>query len=157
MTKINTQLLLLFAILIISSCNREDDCSSPTKNRTKNLEEIYGCENTKEQMNVDLNNDYIIVRSQQSFNEHVMGNCNPQIDFEVYDLVIGKKMLTTENRYIDSFLSRNCNNPNRISLQVIFYQNEATESQNLTYHALIPKLNSAQNIIVDISESRFSN
>ena len=132
------------------SCQNDDDCGSPNWTTPNNLENEYGCINTKYQMDIVLSNDYTIIRSQESFYNLVTGDCMPQIDFSTYDLVIGKKELTSGNTAINySFMKHPCNG--QFYLQVDFIQNATAEAPNLTYHALIPKLNTNETVRVDLN------
>ncbi len=116
---------------------------------TKSLEEEYGCVNTKYQIQIDLVDDFAIIHSQAAYNDLVTGICQPEIDFNTYDLVIGKKGLTSGNDTITYQLIENCNT-NNLELKVSFHQNITTEAPNLTYHALIAKLGDEQNLNVEI-------
>ncbi len=136
--KFKIYFLPLMLIALISCSNEDDNCSDRTINTTS-LEMEYDCTNTKDDLDLDLSDDYIIIKDQASFNSSVTGNCNPNIDFSTFDLVIGKKQLTTGNDSIEYELTENCKTGNLL-LEVTFKQNETTEAPNLTYHRLIPKV-----------------
>ncbi len=144
---------LLF-LLIFASCqvdlDDEGECNIPEILLLPNsLEEVYGCSDTR-YMEVDLSEDYALVRSQEEFESLVTGEgCSPEIDFTKYDLVIGKKGLTSGNTSIDYELGYTCN-PGELLLQVTFNQNGFTEAPNITYHALIPKLGDEQYVTVEL-------
>ena len=144
-------LLLSFILIGIVSCSSDDDSScSDSIIETTSLENEYGCINTKYQMNIELSDDYMIIRNQSEFSEFVTGSCQPDIDFSNYDLIIGKKGLSNGNNSINYELIENCENGNQ-NLTVTFNQNETTEAPNLTYHALIPKLKDGQDLSVEIN------
>ena len=139
-----------FILTLILSCNNDDTCGYPNWVTPNNLENEYGCVDTKYQMDIELNDDYIIIRSQQSFDELITGDCSPQINFLIYDLLIGKKELTTGNASINYYLMKHpCNG--QFYLEVNFYGNQTTEASNLTYHALIPKLNNNEIINIGLN------
>ena len=143
--------ILFISILFIGllSCNNDDDdCIDITINITS-LESEYGCTNTKYQMDIDLSDNYMIIRNQQDFTEFISGDCQPTIDFSTYDLVIGKKGLTSGNDSIGYELIENCKT-GYLNLKVTFFQNIATVAPNLTYHALIPKMESEQELNTEI-------
>ena len=142
--------ILIISILFLGifSCNNDDDCTDTILNTTS-LEIEYGCTNTKYQMDIELSENFMIIRNQLDFTEFVSGTCQPAIDFSVYDLIIGKKRLANGNSSIDYELIENCETGSQ-NLIVTFNQNETTEAPNLTYHALIPKLGDEQELIVEI-------
>lgn len=139
--------IFILTFIVIQSCNN-DDCENSILTVT-DLETEYGCENTKYQMDIDLSEDFTIIRSQSNFDNLVMGSCQPTINFSIYDLVIGKKGLSGGNTSIRYQLTEDCNTGN-LKLHVTFNQNETTEAPNLTYHALLPKMGDEQKLNVEI-------
>ncbi|MFT4611678.1 MAG: hypothetical protein ACJA1H_001250 [Glaciecola sp.] len=135
-------------IFAMQSCSNDDDCS-PLIIDVTSLEIEYGCTNTPYQMDIDLSEDFIIIRSQAVFDDLVSGTCAPQIDFEAHDLLIGKKGLTNGFESIDyDRLTKNCEN-NQLSLTISFVLNATAEAPNVTYHALVPKL--GENEVVNVT------
>jgi hypothetical protein len=141
-------LLILFLGVFAVSCGKDGDCENKVL-EVKSLEAVYGCENTKYNMNVDLSNNFIIVRSQLQFQNYVTGTCIPDIDFNAYDLIIGKQALTSGNSLISYELTEDCKTSDML-LKVIFSQNETAEAPNLTYHALVSKLGNDQIVNVEV-------
>lgn len=141
--------ILLFAVLSILfiSCHNNDCLDFEIE--TTSLESLYGCTNTKFEMEIDLDNAYVIITNQSDFEALVTGSCQPEIDFSTYDLVIGKKELSNGNNSIAYKLIEDCETGNQI-LSVTFNQNDTTVAPNLTYHALIPKLANTQKLSVEI-------
>ncbi len=140
---IKTTIMLLYCCTPIE----KDPCD--TLLDIKSLESEYGCENTKHLIDIALTDTFKIIRSQSSFDSLVSGPCKPQIDFTMYDLIIGKKGLSMGNQAITYELVRDCKT-NMLMLTVTFIQNEATVALNITYHALIPKLKDEETIEVVI-------
>jgi hypothetical protein len=143
--------ILLLSILFLGiffSCNKKNDCTDTVINTTS-LESEYGCTDTKYQMDIDLSDNFMIIRNQLDFTEFVTGSCHPSIDFSTYDLVIGKKGLTSGNESIEYELIENCETGN-LNLKVTFFQNITTVAPNLTYHALTPKIGSEQELNTEI-------
>lgn len=101
-------------------------------------------------MEIDLADEFTIIRSQSVFEAMVTGSCQPQIDFSTYDLVIGKRGLSNGNTSIDYTLVEDCETGDQV-LMVTFHQNDTTEAPNLTYHALIPKLGDEQGLSIAIT------
>jgi hypothetical protein len=141
-------LLLFLGLVLLSGCSNDDDCTDTVLNTTS-LEIEYGCTNTKYQMDIELSENFMIIKNQLDFAEFVSGSCQPTIDFSIYDLIIGKKGLANGNSSIDNELIKNCETGNE-NLIVTFNQNETTEAPNLTYHALIPKLGDEQELNIEI-------
>ncbi|MFD2890744.1 hypothetical protein ACFS5J_01795 [Flavobacterium chuncheonense] len=143
-------ILYAFLIVLFTACNDDDDnpCSD-TVVTTASLETEYGCTETKYQMEIDLTDDFTVITNQTDFNTLVTGDCQPNIDFANYDLVIGKKGLFSGNTSINYEMIKDCET-NNLTLTVTFVQNAASEAPNLTYHALIPKLTSGQSVMVEI-------
>lgn len=142
-------IFFLCALVFAFSCNSDDDCGSPVWSTPTNLEVEYGCVNTKYQMEINLTDNYTIIRSQQEFDSLITGTCTPTIDFSTYDLIIGKKALTSGNTNIEyNYMKHPCSNAKY--LDVIFIQNATTEAPNLTYHALVPKLDTNETINVTL-------
>lgn len=139
---------LSILLFLIFACSEDDNCSNNELNLTS-LENEYGCTNTKNS-NVDISEDYQIIRNQIDFETLNLENCNPEIDFSKYDLIIGKYQLTRGNNSINYELVENCQNNNLI-LKVTFDQNEATVAPNVTYHALVPKLKNEQSVSIEFA------
>ncbi len=138
---------LLITGLIIFSCDKEEDCKNISL-KTESLENLYGCTDTRYGLECRLSDNFEIIRSQQKFLDFTTGTCRPEIDFQLYDLIIGKKGLTSGNTSIDYKLIDDCKKGIKV-LTVTFNQNIATVAPNLTYHALIPKLGDEETIQVD--------
>ncbi|RUA13174.1 MAG: hypothetical protein DSY83_12055 [Flavobacteriia bacterium] len=142
-------LILLIILKTFTCCQNDDACTDRILN-TASLESEYGCANTKYQMEIDLVDEFTIIRSQSSFEALVTGSCQPQIDFSTYDLVIGKRSLSNGNTSIDYKLVEDCETGDQV-LMVTFHQNDTTEAPNLTYHAFIPKLGDEQGLSIAIT------
>lgn len=141
-------IFLSILMVLFLSCNSEDsnDCNT-VELIVKSLETAYGCSNTKYALNNIVQGDnFIIIRNQQDFDQFTDDiNCRPQIDFENYDLILGKKKLTTGNESIQYQLIEDCNSK---KLTITFIQNESLFAPTLIYHALIPKLEANETIEV---------
>jgi hypothetical protein len=151
--------ILLFSILAFAlfSCNNDDDNNEvnpcPTETtiiETTSLETEYGCVNTENIMDINLpSGDFIIISSQQVFDNLVTEVCMPIIDFTTYDLVIGRQGLTSGYSSIRYELIEICQTGDQ-TLTVTFNLNPTTVAPTLTFHALIPKLEAAQELTVEI-------
>lgn len=140
-------LFLIFLFLALISCNSDGDSCTDQKVNTTSLESEYDCTNTKYDLDLEITDDFIVIKEQTDYNSRLTGNCNPRIDFSTFDLIIGKQQLTSGNGSIDYQLTENCHTGNYV-LNVTFNQNIATVAPNLTYHRLIPKLPEGKEITV---------
>ncbi|WP_143002822.1 hypothetical protein [Psychroflexus sediminis] len=144
--------LSLFIFIQLSCSDDENEACTDKIIETTSLENEYGCINTKFGMEINLTDDFMVITNQEDFERLVTGDCQPDIDFSTYDLIIGKKQLTTGNDSIDYQLIENCET-NTYILEVTFKQNNTLIAPNLTYHRLIPKLPQTADVIVDITEN----
>lgn len=133
------------------TCSRDDNNSiecNGTQLPFTSIETYFGCPNTKYSMDIDLNNTYTIIRNQAQFDQLVTipDDCPINLDLTNYDLIIGKKSLTTGNQSIDyEYFTNDCQT---LILKVTFNQDETLFAPNLTYHALVPKI--ADNEILQV-------
>ena len=151
--------IFLFSMLSLAlfSCNNDDDtnetdlCPEETITiETTSLEAEYGCINTENIMEIDVSSgNFIIISNQQTFDDLVTEVCMPVIDFATYDLVIGRQGLTSGNDSIRYDLIEICETEAQ-TLTVTFIQNATSVAPTLTFHALIPKLATAQELAVAI-------
>lgn len=141
--------LFLFSIFIVSvfSCKKVEERCSDSPINFSSIEEIYDCGDTRYDLDIHLNSGHLIISNQSDFDTLVSGICSPIIDFSTYDLVIGKKQLQNGNRAISYEYGKSCEN-NNLRLTATFYQLETSEAPNLTYHALVPKLENGQGLDV---------
>jgi len=149
MRTITTYILIVLLFVLSISCTNDDECS-PVIIDITSLEAEYSCMNTPYQMDIDLTEEFIIIRNQSVFDDLVTGSCTLQIDFEAYDLLIGKKGLSSGIERIDyDGLVKNCET-GQLSLTITFIRNATAEAPNLTYHVLVPKLEANEVINVSI-------
>jgi hypothetical protein len=139
-----------FVSIAFLACDKKSElpCDVVTSTPTS-LETVYGCTNTKYQMNIALNNTFKVIESQAEYNSLVTGSCTPNIDFNTYSLIIGKKGITTGLRNINYTLLKDC--PNNKSVLNVTLQTDLTLSApNVTYHALVPKLSVGEQVEVNV-------
>lgn len=134
------RLLSILITIFLVSCSSNDDpgCFVSDVDFT-NLEAAYSCENTKNLLQIDLEETYTLINSQAAYDAQITGPCMPQIDFSIYTLIIGKKALANGNSSISYDYRNDCATDTN-TLTVTFNQNETTEAPNLTYHILSPKI-----------------
>ena len=141
---------LLSALLIcIMSCTKKDNCKEEIMN-VKNFETDYGCVNTRFSLIIDLNNDCTIIRSKESYDSQVSGTCHPEIDFSLYDLVIGKQSTGNFNDTTLFDLRKTCPDK-KLTLTIDIIQLDITQPSTVVYHALIPKLGDEESLNIQIN------
>jgi hypothetical protein len=138
----------LFLICILS-CSKKDDCTEAVMT-TRHFESDYGCVNTKFTLQIDLNNDAIIIRSKETYDSKVTGTCHPEIDFSLYDLVIGKQSTSNFNDTIIYDYRRTCPDK-KLTLVVDLVQSDATMPSTVVYHAIIPKLGDKESLNIKLT------
>lgn len=145
----------IFSLIILSillyACSSDNSTTCTNKIAlTDNLETVYNCENTTQLLDVPaLNDNYIIIRDNDTFLEKVTGSCVTQVDFDKYDLLIGKKGLTNGLSNISYKMTIDCNVKDPV-VDVTFYLNETAEAPNVTYHVFVPKLGKERNLAVNL-------
>jgi hypothetical protein len=148
MKNILVPILLICLIIGFSACSNDEDEACGTA-AVGSLENLYGCVNTAENMDFTFSSTFQIIRTQGSFDSLILGNCKPIIDFSIYDIIVGEETLSSGIETINYNYKLPCNGVDGI-LEVSFVRNATTLAPTLTYHALIPKLGSAENVSVDI-------
>ena len=144
-----------FVLIILIGCKQNDDDTDACEDILvpfTSLEAEYGCTNTPYETEINLDDTYTVIRSQEVFDALVSGTCLPTIDFGAYDLIIGKRGLRTGNISISYELIENCET-NVLTLTVTFLQNETLESPNLTYHVLTTKIADVDGLEIEIIET----
>jgi hypothetical protein len=139
-------MVILSFFFISQSCDKE--CKDKIVPVT-NLENEYGCTDTQYQIQLSLHDVFIIIRNQEDFELQATGACQPEIDFSIYDLVIGKKGLTSGYNSIEYELKEKCESGD-LELKVTFIQNSTMIAPVVVFNALVPKLGNEQLLNVNI-------
>ncbi len=152
---INKLCSILCVFFLICACAEDDydPCVVSIDNFT-NLEVAYDCEDTKNNLVIDLVNTHTVIRTQEAYGMMVTGDCNPAIDFDTYDLVIGRKQLANGNDAIMYSLTKGAFCPEPYELTVTFMQNDTEIAPTVTYHVLIPKLEESEEVVVVLKEKK---
>jgi hypothetical protein len=142
-----TVLIFIVAASVLIYCKK--DCKE-SQLTTKHFETDYGCQDTKHSLIVDLNNTALIIRSKVDYDTKVTGVCHPDIDFSIYDLVIGKQSSANSNDTILYDYKRTC--PDKeLTLAVDIVQSAVRVPDNVVYHAIIPKLGDQETLNIKIT------
>lgn len=139
-------LLLIGSLLFVCmACNQKDDCQDE-KLSVHQLD----CENRRYSPQVDINNNYVLIRSREIYDARVTGDCHPVVDFTRYDLLIGRQSSGNEVDTILYDLRKTCPN-DELTLTIDVVQSGATRPDNVVYHALIPKMRDEETLRVKIN------
>jgi hypothetical protein len=141
-------ILIISAIICILSCSKKDTCKEQLMTM-KHFENDYGCADTRHSLIINLTNVGTIIRSKDAYDSQVSGDCHPQIDFTLFDLVIGKQSSGNNNDTIIYDLRKTCPN-NKLTLTVNIIQGLLTVPDNVVYHALIPKLGDQESLNIQV-------
>jgi len=150
LSQISNKIILLVALFctIISCIDEKEKCEDEILS-TKHFETEFGCTNTRFDLQIDLHNEYTIIRSKSTYDTNVIGTCHPDIDFSKYDLVIGRQSTGNFNDTILYDYRRVCPNMD-LSLIINVIQLDITMPSTVTYHALIPKLGDEESLNIQI-------
>ncbi|OJU23769.1 MAG: hypothetical protein BGN92_00500 [Sphingobacteriales bacterium 41-5] len=114
----------------------------------QNLETLYGCRNTT-YLDIGIEKEeFVVITNQGDFNRIVNSElCRPAIDFKSYNLLIGKKSLSSGNSRIDYELIKSENE--NLTIRIVFTQNMAQNAPTVVYNVLIPKRFESSNLKVE--------
>jgi hypothetical protein len=99
---------------------------------------------------IDLSNNCTVIQSKEAYDSKVTGTCHPEINFTQYDLVIGKQSSGNWNDTILYDFRQKCPG-NELTLTIDIVQTDLTQPDNVVYHALIRKLASGENLIINVN------
>jgi hypothetical protein len=142
----HTLIITLFLALAITSCKKE--CKEEFYD-IESLENLYGCTNTRYDIEIDVSDNAVIISSQSSFDSMVEGPCQPTIDFGKYDLIIGKKSTLSQVDTIYYEYKRDCPDQDLV-LSIEIIQIPDTPVDNVVFHALIPKLGDEETLFLNV-------
>ncbi len=148
MKNILIPVLLIAFVIVISACSNDDDeiCNTVA---TGSLESLYNCVNTQNNMDFTFASEYEIIRTQGRFDSVILGNCKPIIDFTTYDIIVGEETTSSGVDTIEYEYTPPCNGLNG-DLEVKIIRNAAAVVETVTYHALIPKLQTSETVTVNV-------
>lgn len=142
---------LLLIIFLVSGCIKDKPITTinPEPNlKVQNLESLYGCPDSRYSLNINLVDTFTLIQDQDTFDKLVSGDCKPTIDFDSYNLLIGKKGLLSGNDSIRYEIEKTSDGTG-LNVKVIFLQNITTVAPNITYNVLLPKEFELKNINVE--------
>ena len=140
--------LISIIFLLTVSCKKQtnEKCNSgPISYKSLNSE--YGCMPTVNEINI-TGAKFIIIKNQTEYNNTVTGVCQPDIDFNKYDLVIGVKQFPNGIGVITYEVSRNCQN-NTIVINGFVPNVGTDDAPKIIYSCLLPKLQANESIEVN--------
>lgn len=147
--KINFSVWGAILVFLFTGCDNKTVLDKSYKMiEAQNLETLYGCTNTTFGLDIEIENSYLVITSQSDYNRLVKSTtCNPLIDFNSYNLLIGKKGLSTGNSSIEYELKEN--SLGELDVKVKFNQNMAQNAPIVVYNVLIPKKFNSSNVKVE--------
>lgn len=152
-SSINKKYLILYVLIILislQSCKSDDEiCTKDITDSTKTIEELYNCNTTFETLSLISKEDpYIIITNKGEYDSKVEGDCHPEIDFTIYNLLIGYSGNAKKVTSLKNTLYRACE-PNTYTLEVdIEAKDEEAENPLFTYHLLVLKSEQIDNLSV---------
>lgn len=112
------------------------------KNENGNYSELdyfkfsdFGCQNDN-QWSLSTNGVNYIISSQEGFDEHLIVECNPIIDFESYTLLVGNKQFSTG---VSIYSEKVKENNSEVIYEVTFLTDDTYVAQVINYHVIINK------------------
>lgn len=115
----------------------------------KHLDTDFGCPDTRHSLSIDLTDICTIIQNKADYDNKVSGTCHPEINFDLYYLVIGKQSTTKEVDTIYYDFGISCPE-NDLTLNIEIVQGDAAVPDNVVYHALIPKQENPEPIVVNV-------
>lgn len=140
--------LLIFSIcLSFIGCLPKEECFA-NEIDTQSIDNVYGCEGTHNKLKIKDGKNFYLIKNQEDFLAAVEAECSFEIDFDKYDLVIGKKFQFIPHRIE---LYKTCDN--NFIFQVSDNKESSPEKRFYVYHALVVKgiLTSKSNIIISFT------
>lgn len=137
--------------MLAPGCNNDDEsgrCNGAPREFTS-LEQEHGCSNTLYDMGIGIENDFTIISSQLWFDSLVTGLCNPDIDFDNYDLIIGRTSFVRGVEEV-SYSYRKACPTRRFEMRAVFTLNDQAVSPTVTYHILVDKISDDEAVDVRI-------
>lgn len=140
------RLLITFICLSFIGCLSDDECFTQEV-EIQSIEKTYGCEDSHIKLKIKGDKDLYLIKNQQDFSKFIESDCEIDIDFEKFDLIIGRNFQFIPREVV---LYKTCSN--QFVLQVSKDENSNAEDRLYVYHALVSKgiLNSVDNIIVSL-------
>lgn len=141
-----SSIIVIISLLgILSSCHvcRESVIA------TKHFETEFGCRDTRHTLEIALTDQCTLIQTKTDYDNQVSGSCHPDIDFNTYDLVIGKQSTPREVDTIYYDYGISCPE-NDLTLNVEIVQGDADSPDNVVYHALIPKQKVTGTIVINV-------
>lgn len=139
--------MLILLVSISVSCS-EEDCDGQTYEALC-LDDM-GCANTLYQLQLMSTNDFELIQNQEEYLSMIEGNCQPEIDWKIYDLVVGTESLTNGIAGISKTYRMDCTT-NQLNLTVNIQLNLTTLAPTITWSSLIPKLKDNESLFVSVN------
>ena len=147
MKKVLISYILCLLLGSITGCTDNNQCEAGNQ-AVKSLQD-FGCSNVAYNVDVFSANEYALIRSEEEYNQNVEASCQPNVDWNNYDLIIGKQQLSNGLERIERNLVVNCST-NQLTLQFTFYLSITQIAPEITFDAMIPKMMDNQDLYVEL-------
>lgn len=144
--KVSIRFTLLAVLCVSTQACEDDDACEDTVIDITSLEAEYACFNTSFDLFIDFEDTFNLISSQEDYDAQVSG-CSAEIDFERWDLLIGRISLDRGLESLSYSYRRACPGQ-RYEMRVLIRLTSQVVSPEITYHALIPTL--GENEVVDV-------
>lgn len=151
LTKLCYLCVLVVFLVCLSSCHSENEvdiCVKDITGSTTTLERSSNCTNAfKELSFYTKEKPYVIIESQEEYEDIIFENCGANIDFDKYNLIIGyfrseKQVISFNNK-----LYRYCTD-NSYGLEVSVERGNPESVTFYTYNLLVPKKEQIDDLVI---------
>jgi hypothetical protein len=128
-------LLPLCVVILGAGCEEDEEIVELSEKGFLKFSD-FGCENIVWNFKAGNSNSYYTVNSQQELSNYINSDCNPQIDFNKYFVIIGSKSFPTGVSLFDEKVEEN---NKEIVYTITFLTDDTFVASGAKYHAVIKK------------------
>jgi hypothetical protein len=144
----NKGLIFLVMLGVLFACMKQEECRE-TPYPVSQFDSDFGCYDTKHTLKINMLNTVKVIGDKATYDAEVTGDCHPDVNFDAYDLVIGRIVTDNINDTITYEMKNTCPD-NELTLTVNLVQSSAAGPDTLTYHALVQKLQYQGGLILNL-------
>lgn len=150
--RLNFLVISFIGCIILFSCKDDDDNSCRNEYvEYRNIEDFSNCQETLWNITLNTTENYVIVHNQQEFEQFVNTlNCSVEIDFGLYDLIIGSHYISPEADF-DYEVIDNCAE-NKLYILVRIMNSQSSEiEEKAVFQVLVPKLRHGETVQINFA------